>query len=81
MRLKQIHTIQFLCNNLVLIQDNLLVQHILQNPVKDWYDAQTLGINNATVYWKKLAPKPISSNFVTDRNGKNDAIHVVVVDD
>ena len=49
--------------------------------VKDWYDEQTLGINNATVYWKTLAPRPLSSNFVTERNGKNDGIHVVLVDD
>ena len=49
--------------------------------VKDWYDEQTLGINNATVYWKTLAPRPLSSNYVTERNGKNDGIHVVLVDD
>jgi len=49
--------------------------------VKDWYDEQTLGINNATVFWKTLAPRPLSSNYVTERNGKNDGIHVVLVDD
>ena len=47
----------------------------------DWYDQQTLGLTNSTVYWKTLAPKPVSSNFVTTRQGKNDGIHVVVVDD
>ena len=51
------------------------------NSAKDWYDEQTLGIQNATVYWKTLAPKPISSNFVTERSGKNDGLHVVLVDD
>ena len=49
--------------------------------VKDWYDEQKLGINNATVFWKTLAPRPLSSNFVEERNGKNDGIHVVLVDD
>ncbi len=49
--------------------------------VKDWYDEQTLGINNAVVYWKTLAPKPIDSNYVDSRNGKNDGMHVVLVDD
>ncbi len=49
--------------------------------VKDWYDEQTLGINNAVVYWKTLAPKPIDSNYVDTRNGKNDGMHVVLVDD
>ena len=23
----------------------------------DWYDSQTLGLDNATVYWKSIAPK------------------------
>ena len=49
--------------------------------VKDWYDEQTLGINNAVVYWKTLAPKPLDSNYVDTRNGKNDGMHVVLVDD
>jgi len=49
--------------------------------VKDWYDEQTLGLTNTTVFWKTLAPKPTSSNFVTERGGKNDGLHVVLVDD
>ena len=49
--------------------------------VSDWYDNQTLGLTNATVYWKSIAPKPTSSKYVLERNGKNDGIHVVVVDD
>ena len=49
--------------------------------VVDWYDQQTLGLTNSTVYWKSLAQKPITSNFSSSRQGKNDGIHVVVVDD
>jgi len=49
--------------------------------VKDWYDDQTLGLNNSTVYWRNVAPRPVSNNYVTERNGSNDAIHVIVVDD
>ena len=49
--------------------------------LQDWYDEQTLGLTNSTLYWKSLAPKPVSNNFVTDRGGKNDAIHIAVVDD
>ena len=47
----------------------------------DWYDSQTLGLTNSTVFWKSLAPKPITSNYVSQRQGKNDAIHVVIIDD
>ena len=47
----------------------------------DWYDQQTLGLTNSTVYWKSIAPRPVTGNYVSQRNGKNDGIHVVVVDD
>lgn len=47
----------------------------------DWYDQQTLGLVNSTVYWSSIAPKPISSNYSLSRQGKNDSIHVVVIDD
>ena len=47
----------------------------------DWYDQQTLGLTNSTVYWKTLAPKPGTSVYANDRNGKNDQLHIVVVDD
>ena len=49
--------------------------------VTDWYDAQTLGLTNATTYWKSIAPKPTSTVYSTNRSGKNDEMHVVVVDD
>jgi len=48
---------------------------------KDWYDQQTLGLSNATIYWKNIAPKPTSSQYALERSSKNDQIHVVVVDD
>ena len=47
----------------------------------DWYDQQTLGLTNSTVYWKNIAPRPLSSNYVTSRNGTNDSLHIAVVDD
>ena len=47
----------------------------------DWYDQQTLGLTNAATFWKSIAPRPISNVYTTDRSGKNDGLHVVVVDD
>ena len=49
--------------------------------VKDWYDQQKLGLTNSIVYWKSIAPKPTSNKYVLDREGKNDALHVCIVDD
>jgi hypothetical protein len=49
--------------------------------VADWYDSQTLNLTNTTIFWSSIAPKPISNGYVLDRQGKNDALHVVIVDD
>ena len=47
----------------------------------DWYDAQTLGLTNSTVYWKSIADRPSTGKYTLDRSGKNDGVHIVVVDD
>jgi len=49
--------------------------------VNDWYDQQTLGLTNSTVYWKSIAEKPGTSQYASERSAANDEIHVVVVDD
>ena len=49
--------------------------------VADWYDQQTLGLSNSTVYWKTIAEKPGTSQYSSERGGSNDEMHVVVVDD
>jgi len=47
----------------------------------DWYEQQTLGLDNATIFWKTIAPRPVTNAFSLNRSGKGDAMHVVVVDD
>ena len=47
----------------------------------DWYNQQTLGLSNSTVYWKNIAPRPRTSEYASQRNGRNDELHVVVIDD
>jgi len=47
----------------------------------DWYNQQTLGLTNSTVYWKNIAPRPRTSEYSSQRNGRNDELHIVVVDD
>lgn len=49
--------------------------------ITDWYDNQTLGLENSTIYWKSVAQKPNTSQYASERNSKNDEIHIVVVDD
>jgi hypothetical protein len=47
----------------------------------DWYNQQTLGLSNSTVYWRNIAPRPRTSEYASQRNGRNDELHVIVVDD
>ena len=56
-------------------------QTIADGGVKDWYDEQTLGLTNSTVYWKSIAERPSTSEYASQRSAKNDEIHYVVVDD
>ena len=47
----------------------------------DWYDQQTLGLTNSTVYWKSIARRPVTNVYVSDRDGANDGMNIVIVDD
>jgi hypothetical protein len=50
--------------------------------VLDWYEEQTITLTNGgSVFWKSLAPKPGTSQYVAERNGKSDEIHIAVFDD
>jgi hypothetical protein len=49
--------------------------------VLDWYDQQTLSLSNTSIFWKSIAPKPGTSQYVGERNGRSDEIHVVIIDD
>ena len=53
----------------------------------DWYNQQNIltsvadgGSDFTTLSWKSVLNKPRTSNFVTKRDGSNDALHVVVID-
>jgi len=49
--------------------------------VQDWYDQQTLGLTNSTLFWRSIAPKPVTNQYAATRNSKNDALNIVVIDD
>jgi hypothetical protein len=51
------------------------------NTAEDWYNTQTLGLENQTIFWKSLAEKPATSAYASERSSRFDEMHVVVVDD
>jgi hypothetical protein len=48
---------------------------------KDWYDQQRIQLANTTIFWRSIAPKPVTTQWARERNSRNDALHVVVIDD
>ena len=45
--------------------------------VADWYDSQKI---TADLNWNQVAPRPGTSQHVSERGGSNDEFHIVVVD-
>jgi len=73
----------FLATNVVRIINNsgANVTTATVTDAKDWYNEQVIPLTNSTIYWKSIAAKPSTNQYSLDRNSKNDAIHIVVVDD
>jgi len=74
-------TVTSLRNDRVILTVTNSNSRLLVDGVDDWYDSQTLGLKNSTIYWRTIAPKPGTSNYVAERNGENDELHVAIVDD
>ncbi len=74
------NSVRFL-NNSGVVTESSAVNAFTPASAVDWYDEQQLGLTNAVVYWKEIAPKPTTNQYVLDRNGLNDALHVCIVDD
>ena len=45
--------------------------------VADWYDSQKI---TADLNWNQVAPRPGTSQHVSERGGSNDEFHIVVID-
>ena len=71
-------------NNIMIVGNDGVKDHDISDTsmtVVDWYDQQKLGLDNASVYWKTVAPKPGTSEYASKHSSRNDEMHVVVVDD
>ena len=49
--------------------------------VDDWYDNQFIQLKNGALKWSEIAEKPGTSGYAAARNGSNDELHIVVIDD
>lgn len=50
----------------------------------DWYNSQNIldvaRGDNSTIPWSSVAPRPKTNQYVSERNGADDSLHVVVFD-
>ena len=49
--------------------------------VLDWYDEQKLDLTNSILFWKSIAPKPVTNQYAATRSAKNDALNIAIIDD
>ena len=47
----------------------------------DWFEQQNIVLSNGFLEWDQLANSPGTSTFAAARGGRNDEVHVVVIDD
>ena len=74
-------TIRFINNSGITTGSTAGLAGVTPVSVSDWYENQTLGLTNATIFWRELAPKPTTSQYTAQRQGYGDGLHIVVVDD
>ena len=73
-------------DKIVVISNNTGVTTSTQTPTiaSDWYNNQsilsTANQDSVNLSWRSIAEKPKTNKYVSDRNGKNDSFHVVVID-
>ena len=48
---------------------------------KDWFENQDITLNTGKLEWDQLANRPGTSDYVANRGGRFDEVHVVVIDD
>ena len=48
---------------------------------KDWFEQQNITLSVGSLEWDQLADAPGTSNYAAARGGRNDEVHVVVIDD
>ena len=65
----------------VITTAGVTTSSITSATLSDWYNQQTLGLTNTTIYWKSIAEKPKTSQYCAERNSRNDEFHLAVVDD
>ena len=48
---------------------------------KDWFEQQNIALSVGSLEWDQLADAPGTSNYAAARGGRNDEVHIVVIDD
>jgi hypothetical protein len=66
---------------LISVSQVALATELSVSSILDWYNQQVINVNGASVFWRSIAEKPTTTDYVLERNGKNDGIHVVIIDD
>jgi hypothetical protein len=71
-------------NEIMLVNSVSNAGILTPTSISDWYNSQyILSVANgdiSNVLWKSFAPKPKTNEYVSNRGGGNDALHIAVID-
>ena len=61
--------------------DGTSVTNVTPTAQEDWFEKQDITLSVGKLEWDQLADAPGTSSYVAARGGRNDEVHVVVIDD
>ena len=68
-------------NEFFIVGSTAETSSLTPTAVRNWYDEQVISLDNTTLYWKSIAPKPRTTAYGAERGSRNDEIHIAVIDD
>lgn len=64
-----------------IVDSTSVTSSLTPSATRNWYDEQVLDLDNTSLYWRSIAPKPRTTAYGDERGARNDEMHIAVVDD
>jgi hypothetical protein len=68
-------------NEFLIVDSTAETSSLTPTSVRNWYDEQIIELDNSSIYWRSIAPKPRTTSYGLERGARNDEIHIAIVDD
>ena len=65
----------------IVDEDGNILKVLTLGNTSDWYSAQKISLSTGDLFWSSIAPKPVATDFASQRGSRGDAMHIAVFDD